>query len=104
MLNDTFVLEQATLMARSLQESLPGDLRHQVQRAWVLLTAREPEPAELGRSLAFLAEQAESLRAFHAAQPHPKPEAAALPADPQAEALASLCQVLLSSTRFLYVD
>lgn len=104
MLNDTFVLEQATHMARSLQASLPGDLRRQVQRAWVLLTAREPEPAELGRSLAFVAEQAESLRAFHAALPKPKPEAAVVPADPQAEALASLCQVLLSSTRFLYVD
>ena len=52
-------------------------------------------------ALAHVAEQAESLRIFHAAHPPAKNAPAA---DPQAEALASYCQVLMSSTLFLYVN
>ena len=41
------------------------------------------------------------MRQFNASHPPAKGAAAG---DPQAEALASYCQVLLSCTRFLYVD
>ena len=108
MLNDAFVHEQATAIAKEVQKQAPGDLRRQIHRAWTMLTAHEPETAELGRALAYLAEQTESLRAFHAATADATAGKAAKPAapaaDPEAEAFASLCQVLLSSTRFLYID
>jgi Protein of unknown function (DUF1553). len=108
MLNDAFVHEQATAIAKKVQKQAPGDLRRQIHRAWTTLTAHEPETAELGRALAYLAEQTESLRAFHAATADATAGKAAKPAapaaDPEAEAFASLCQVLLSSTRFLYID
>jgi len=111
MLNDTFVHEQATAIAETVRKQVPDDIRRQVALAWMLLTAHEPETVDLGRGLAYLAEQTESLRTFHAApadKTGSKADNEAKPADssadPQAEAFASLCQVLLSSTRFLYID
>jgi hypothetical protein len=111
MLNDTFVHEQATAIAETVRKQVPDDLCRQVTSAWILLTAHEPETVDLGRGLAYLAEQTESLRTFHAAtadktgsKADNKAKPADSSADPQAEAFASLCQVLLSSTRFLYID
>jgi cytochrome c553 len=101
MLNDAFVLEHALALAGRLRQERPGDLRGQIERAWLVLTARAPDEAELVEGLVHVAEQAEALRATHAAHPPAKDAPAA---DPQAEALASYCQVLLSCTRFLYVD
>ncbi|MFM8892885.1 MAG: DUF1553 domain-containing protein [Planctomycetia bacterium] len=101
MLNDSFVLDNALALAERMRRERPGDLRAQVERGWVSLTARRPTDAELGDGLVHVAEQAESLRQYHAAHP---PAKDAPPADPQLEALASYCQVLLSCTRFLYVD
>ena len=101
MLNDAFVLENATALAARLQRERPGDLRGQIDLAWLVLTARRPDEADLAEGLVHVAEQAESMRQFHASHPPAKGAAAG---DPQAEALASYCQVLLSCTRFLYVD
>jgi hypothetical protein len=101
MLNDAFVLDSATALAARLQKERPGNLRGQIEMAWLVLTARRPDEAGLAEGLVHVAEQAESLRQFHATHP---PAKGAATADPQAEALASYCQVLLSCTRFLYVD
>jgi len=101
MLNDSFVLSNALELAGRVRRERPGDLRGQIARVWLILTARAPSGAEAVEALAHVAEQAESLRLFHAAHP---PAKDAPPADPQAEALASYCQVLLSSTLFLYVN
>jgi len=49
----------------------------------------------------FLAEQSENLRSRAAAKPAAKD---APSPDPQLQALASLCQALLSTNRFLYVE
>ena len=75
------------------------------------------------RSLAYLAEQTEAIRLYDTEHPTPAPPApntaqtkGATPVkgaaanqppaqpDPQLEALASLCQVLYSSNRFLYIE
>ena len=101
MLNDSFVLGNSLELAARVRSERPGDLRAQVAQAWRILTAREPTEAESLEALAHVAEQAESLRQFHAAHPPAKDAPAA---DPQAEALASYCQVLMSSTLFLYVN
>ena len=72
-----------------------------VVKAWRTLYSKEPKDDELFRSLAYLAEQTEAVRAYHHGIQHAKD---APPPDPQLEALASLCQVFLSSNRFLYVE
>jgi hypothetical protein len=108
-LNDSFVAEQAQLFAERLLTEHPGDARAQVQRAWRLVYGDAPAETETLRCLAFLAEQAETIRArlpkMKAAKPtnaSKKEETAA--DDPQKLALASLCQSLISANRFLYVD
>jgi len=58
-------------------------------------------PNGVARSLAYLAEQAESIRAYQSNQTPAKDAPAP---DPALDALGSLCQVLFSSNRFLYVE
>jgi hypothetical protein len=74
--------------------------------AWQLAFARAPEPRELERALAFLAAQA--VPAAPAAAPMQAganpPPAAAPTADPSVDALVNLCQILLSTNEFLYVE
>jgi len=107
----------AHALAARLRTEVPGDARGQIVKAWRILYSREPRENDLLRSLAYLAEQTEAVRAYLSTQPPPKEAAPAKPsttdkaiptpppvADPQLEALASLCQVLYSSNRFLYVE
>ncbi|MEY4941320.1 MAG: hypothetical protein RIQ93_3055, partial [Verrucomicrobiota bacterium] len=101
MLNDPFVLDAAKALASRLRHDAPGDVRAQVAQAWRILYSREPVKEDVDRSLVYLAEQAEAVRAYHQGI---KPAKDALPPDPPHEALASLCQVLLGSNRFLYLE
>ncbi len=112
LMNDTFILDSARRLADRLHEEVPGDERERLRRAWMLLFGKEPAESDILRSLAYLREQTVTLTGYHAAQPAPKapadakdPKAEAPPApDPAREAFASLCQVLYSSNRFLYVE
>lgn len=101
LMNDTFVVNAATQLAERLRKEHGGDARQQIVRGWKLLFGEEPTEAEVRDMLLFLAEQSETLRARVIAQPAKKGEQAA---DPQLQALASLCQALLSTNRFLYVE
>jgi len=101
LMNDTFVLDTARTLATRLRTEAPGDARGQIANAWKLLYGEAPNPADLQRSLAYLAEQTEALRSYHHGIQHAKDAPAP---DPQLEALASLCQVLFSSNRFLYIE
>ena len=78
-----------------------GDARSQLNAAWHLLYGTAPTDAELRTALSFLAEQSETLRAR---TPQTPPKKDAPPVDSQLQALASLCQTLLSANRFLYVE
>jgi hypothetical protein len=60
--------------------------------AWRLAYAATPSEAEVGEALAFLGDQRERFAGVKAKVP------------PERQALASFCQALLSSNRFLYVD
>jgi hypothetical protein len=102
MLNDSFVAEQAQLFARRLLAENPGDARAQVRRAWELAYGGAPSEADTLRSLAFLAEQAETISARLPKDNKQKEKAG--PHDPRQLALASFCQSLISANRFLYVD
>ena len=55
---------------------------------------------DVARSLAYLDEQTKALTQYHHDIQHPK---GVVPNPPQ-EAMASLCQILCSSNRFLYIE
>ena len=101
MMNDVVVLEMSRAMAARLRAAAPGDMRAQITRAWHILFAQQVPQTDMERALAYLAEQTESLRMFHAAS---KPGKDAVAPDPQLDALASYCQALFCSDRFLYVE
>ncbi|MGV3532384.1 MAG: DUF1553 domain-containing protein, partial [Chthoniobacteraceae bacterium] len=101
LMNDSFVLSSSSHFAQRLRREHPGDARAQIARAWRLLYGAAPSEEETRDMLLFLAEQSESLRARAVAKPPAKD--APVP-DPQLQALASLCQALLSTNRFLYVE
>lgn len=101
LMNDTFILENARRLADRLQAEAPNDRRAQLQRAWQLLYSKLPTDTDLARSLAYLDEQTQALTQYHHDIQHAK--GAPKPNPPQ-EAMASLCQILCSSNRFLYVE
>ena len=100
LMNDTFVLENSRRLADRLQTDFPDDRRRQIERAWTLLYGKPATEADLMRSMSYLEEQTKALTQYHHDTQHPK---GVVPNPPQ-EAMASLCQVLCSSNRFLYVE
>ena len=101
LMNDTFVLENSRRLADRLQADKPGDRRAQVELAWSLLYSKPAAAEDVARSLAYLDEQTKTLAQYEHDTQHPK---GAPKPDPAQEAMASLCQILCSSNRFLYVE
>jgi mono/diheme cytochrome c family protein len=101
LMNDTFVLETSKALALRLRKELPGEARGQIVRAWRLLFGQDPHESDVQRSLSYLSEQTEAVRVYHQGLERPKDTP---PPDPPLEALSSLCQILLSSNRFLYIE
>ncbi|HEV3258515.1 MAG TPA: PSD1 and planctomycete cytochrome C domain-containing protein [Gemmataceae bacterium] len=95
LMNSDFIVTQAGYFAERVRRQAGSDPRAQVIHAWRLAFGAAPSAAEIQDATSFLAEQ----RAQFGNRVPPK---AAL--DAQAQALASFCQVLISSNRFLYVD
>lgn len=101
LMNDTFILDSARRLAERLEKERPGDLKAQLERAWSLLFGKPPTAEDLAQSQAYLDEQTRQLIEYHRATP---PAKGAPAPNPPREALASLCQILCSSNRFLYVE
>ncbi|MGD9723171.1 MAG: DUF1553 domain-containing protein [Pirellulales bacterium] len=108
LMNSDFVLQQAGYFATRIRKEAAGDPARQVQTAWQLAFGRAAEPAELERSLAFLAAQSAPAAAqpvaAAGAQAAGGTPAAPSAADQPVDALVNLCQVLLTSNEFLYVE
>lgn len=100
LMNDTFVLDNARRLADRLESEFPHDRRQQLERAWNLLFSKPATEADLQRGLAYLEEQTKALTEYHHGIQHAK---GVVPNPPQ-EAMASLCQILYSSNRFLYIE
>ena len=100
LMNDTFVLESARRLADLVEKEAPKDRPKQLQRIWGLLYGRSASEADIAKCLAYLEEQTKALTQYHHDIQHPK---GVVPNPPQ-EAMASLCQVLCSSNRFLYIE
>ena len=101
LMNDSFILENARRLADRLQAEAPNDRKAQLERAWSLLYSRPATEADLTKSLTYLDEQTKALTQYHHDIQHPK---GAPKPDPAQEAMASLCQILCSSNRFLYIE
>jgi hypothetical protein len=100
-LNDQFVVDASMRMAESL---IAEDVRleEQIRTAFVRLFACQPNSQELQQSVDFVQSQAAVLQQSEDAEW--KKQRAERPELVNRAALASLCQVLLSSNRFLYVQ
>lgn len=92
MLNDPFVIEQARFIAdRARQGGTPGEKA--IEFAFRLVLGRSPSPEELRWSHDFLEEHRRLL-----AEEHTPADLAAL------QAFGSLCQLLLNTSEFLYLN
>jgi len=100
LMNDTFVLDSARRLADLVEKEAPKDRAKQLQRVWSLLYSKPANEADIAQCLAYLDEQTKALTQYHHDIQHAK---GVVPNPPQ-EAMASLCQVLCSSNRFLYVE
>jgi hypothetical protein len=108
LMNSQFVLDQSSRFARRVQREAAEDRGQQIVRAWRLAFSRNPTALELADSLDFLSKQEDLLKADakttdEKSKKDDKGEGAAQPA-PELQALTDLCQALLSSNEFLYVD
>ncbi|MFO1460338.1 MAG: PSD1 and planctomycete cytochrome C domain-containing protein [Verrucomicrobiota bacterium] len=102
LMNSAFVLDQASRFAARIESEAGPDPARQVVLAWQLAYCRPPRPEESRDALTFLAGQ--SARFAETAGPTAGGSPKGKGASPESEALASLCQVLLSSNEFLYLD
>jgi len=99
MMNSEFVAQQAEAMAARVAREAGAEPAARFNLAWRLAFGRAPTDAETESGVAFL--QAQLAEVEPAADA--KSKKAAAPA-PDQSALASLCQALVVSNAFLYVD
>jgi mono/diheme cytochrome c family protein len=95
LMNSRSVIEQAEFFAERLTREAGTDAKLQVKLAWNHALGPDPSNADAATALRFLAEQTKIYQGINN-----------LPAgqDAAQAALTNLCQALLSSNAFLYVD
>ncbi len=103
LMNNEFLINHAHFFAQRVEREAGAEPQDQVKRAWLLAYGREPDAQETAWAVEFLRRQAEVLRG-RKAQVRTSDSKVHTITDPKQMALASLCQVLLGSNEFLYVD
>ena len=101
LMNSEFVLAQSVAFAERVAKEAGGDREAQVKRAWTLAFCDNPSPEQLAQAADFLAKQTKQLNNSAEAKKLAKSDKSKTP---ERLALASFCQTLLSSNRFLYID
>lgn len=91
LMNNEFVLEQASYFAERVKREAGNDKKSQVIHAFQIALGRTPNEKEIGWSLGFLKSQTEG----YAKRKDEKPEASAL---------RDLCHAVVNLNEFLYVD
>ena len=109
MMNGRFVRTQSIYLAEQIQREAGRDLAPQVKQAWQLVYSRTAGERELEEAVELLAQLVEYFEELLADKEKAGDSSGDLAepvtsSDPQVEALATLCQALLSSSEFLYVD
>ena len=108
LMNSDFIVDMAEHFAARVRREAGTNTGEQVRHAWRIAFARNPRDNEINEALTFLDAQTEEFAAkpvetkpvtnlFDPKAKNVKREAAEL-------ALANLCQLLLSSNEFLYID
>jgi hypothetical protein len=95
LLNSDFVLEEARIFAERVLKEKPAD---PASHAFLLALGRKPNVFEQRRLTGFLAEES-AVHARSAREGHQQ-----RPDDLRRQAVADLCQMLLSANEFIYVD
>ncbi len=98
LLNHQFIHDRSRHLAATIMQREP-DRPARLRLAWSRVLQRLPTEHELQRSLQHVRTQHATFTAARS-----QPGSPALPAPPEQLALASLCQVLMNSNEFLYVD
>ena len=98
MMNSDFAIETSRSWARRLVSEAP-ELPGQIQRAWALAFGRTATEGEIAAAARFVADQLSLFTEVAAREPD-----ASKRLDPAHWALASLCQAVLGSNEFLYVE
>ena len=101
MMNNDFLLKQSEAIARRIEESSSAEPAARIQLAWQLAYGRVTSDKEIVRATEFLAAQ---QAYFDAALAKLSDAERAAQTPPSTRALALLCQTLLCSNAFLYVD
>ena len=122
LLNSDFILAEAARFARRVRFESADDRSAAIRRAWQIAYLREPRDEELKFATEFCTRQIDFLSARRAEVAAAASAAASgddaakqaagneavskdpALADPELQSLTNLCQVLLSSNEFLYVD
>jgi hypothetical protein len=99
LMNSDFVLDVAQKFADRLLTEAGTELSDQIKLAWQSGYARQPDEEELAAATQYLQEQSQIFLANPPTSGQDETKQ-----DPHREALASLCQAILSSNAFLYVD
>jgi hypothetical protein len=94
MMNSEFVIDEASRLAKRVIVEAGSDPAAQASRAWERCFGVRPEARDRAELVQYLAQQKKLI-------PLGKGET---PENVSLQALASLCQTLLQSNRFLYVD
>src|SRR5439155_7082451 len=95
LMNGKQVLEQAAFFAERLRSEAGPDAKAQIALAWRLAYSAEPTSAEVEAVVSLMARQTAHFAGQKRAPTDP---------EPTAQAFVSVCQALLGSNRFLYVD
>ena len=98
LMNSQFVVEQAESFARRVADQVGTDRAAQAREVWRRAFSAEPTDAQLAELVTYLETQSELMH-----HGETKKRSGSLQ-DADHMALASLCQVLVQSNRFLYVD
>ena len=102
MMNSDLMVEYSRKFADRVRREAGDNADRQIERAWQWAYARHPAAAEMNTALAFLADQTAGFAAQAAGSGGEKGKDAVH--NPKREALAVLCQMLMSSNEFLYID
>ena len=101
MMNNDFLVKQSEAFARRIEETSSAEPTARIQRTWQLAYGRIPTDKESLRATEFLSVQSAYFDEARAKLPEAERPKQTPPAT---QALALLCQALLSSNAFLYVD
>jgi hypothetical protein len=103
LMNNEFVTDSSGEFANRVWQAAGQNVIEQIKLAWQIAYSAEPSAEELAGAVQYVLDQ--SLHyATHPPAKDATQKASPPQISPQLEALTTLCHVLLSSNRFLYVE